>query len=89
MGRKRGLLGFLFLSLYDLFARSVQHSGFRIAGFLTCRLRASEAHISREIEPGRSDIAFYDLGTSASFPLLKNKSLKPPHIHWKRDQTTF
>ena len=83
-----GLLQLLFMSLYDLFAWALQHSGFRIAEFLTCRLGPSEAHIPREKE-GRSYIAFYNLGTSASFSLLKNKSLKPSHIQWKRDQTTF
>ena len=68
--RELGLLGVLFTSLCDLSVPSLQPSGFRIARFLTCRFRASEAHIPSEKEPGRSVIASYDVGTSASFILF-------------------
>lgn len=71
--RDLGLLEFLFISLCDVSTWSFQHSGCRMVEILTCRLRA---HIPREKELGKISIAFYNLGISALFSLLKELS------HW-------
>lgn len=62
------ILGFSFISQCDIATWSLQPSSFRIAGFLTHRLRA---HIPREKWSGKSAVDFYDLGNFALFSLLK------------------
>lgn len=66
LGKQLGLteVGLLEISLYLYrITWSLQHSEFSIEEFLTCRLRASKAHIPKEKEPGSSGTAFHRLGT--------------------------